>query len=126
MPPSYLRLKVFYFSGGGGDAGAGVAIEKNAILSHNHHLFSSQTPADIRYIVIEDASGNLIYTARAGEFLMAEDTELGGGLSLFVLKTDLFKEWALLGDVDELEPGMRADQDRQAPWPHNESKVSTV
>ncbi|MFC1976437.1 hypothetical protein ACFLXQ_08560 [Chloroflexota bacterium] len=105
-----MRLKVFYVDGSGGDSGAGATIETNTILSHNHHLSSNQTTADIQSIVIEDASGKLLHVAEAGDFLMAGDVELGGGLSLFVFKADPFKHLALLGDVDGLEPGMLAEQ----------------
>jgi hypothetical protein len=60
--------------------------------------------------VIEDASGKLLHTAKEGDFLMAGDTELGGGLSLFVFRANPFKDLAILGDIDELEPGVFAEQ----------------
>jgi hypothetical protein len=110
MPPSYVRLKVFYVNGNGGDSGAGATIDTNAILSHNHHLSPDQTPADIQCVVVEDISGNQLYVAKAGDFLMAGDDELGGGLSLFVFKANPFKDLAILGDIDELEPGALAEQ----------------
>jgi len=110
LPSSFVRLRVEYGDGSLSAKSAGVAIDTNAILSHNHHLSGgrSQTAGDISQIEFLDPySGTPLSPAliiNSGDFLMAGDAELGGGLSLFVFRDGIFKttDIALLGDADAL------------------------
>jgi hypothetical protein len=112
LPSSFVRLRAKYSDGSPSARSAGVAIDTNAILSHNHHLSGrrSQTAADISQIEFLDPySGDPLSPAliiNSGDFLMAGDAELGGGLSLFVFRDGIFKttDIALLGDADALDP----------------------
>jgi hypothetical protein len=105
LPSSYVRIKVFYKNTTHEPirGGAGVVIDTNAILTHNHLLFSGETFANIKEIQV--TYGSRVWTFDPNEFLMTGDAELGGGLGLLVFESDFMAATDVvpLGDADELK-----------------------
>ena len=79
LPSSYVRTKTYFAENPNPDSSAGVAIDTNVILTHNHFLFSGQSFADIARIEVFNASEMNVLRAEAGSFAMASDAEMGGG-----------------------------------------------
>jgi RHS repeat-associated protein len=107
LPPDVVILLVVDVNGVRYMA-VGTAIETNAILTCNHLPLLANT----QRISIFQPSQTPLLTAQSGDFDMAGDAELGGGLTLLVFKDDFISpaDTALLGDADGLEQGDAALQ----------------
>jgi RHS repeat-associated protein len=109
LPSSTIIMTVYYGSGAPKATSVGSAVGKNALLSHNHHLNPGMTVDDIESIELRTSRDqeNPFFSASSGEFLMAGDNELDGGLSLFVFEDDFIatNEVASIGDASTLCEG---------------------
>ncbi|MCI0728561.1 MAG: hypothetical protein L0332_17830 [Chloroflexi bacterium] len=99
LPPSFVRLTI-EFSRSVGDRTfkttevfSGVAIDTNAIMTHNH-VGRGFSPADIVLITITDAAGNVLLVATPGDFAFVDGPqlqEMEGAFSLFIFAEDFIE-----------------------------------
>jgi RHS repeat-associated protein len=111
LPPSYVQIVTHYHRSAERHRGrsvetAGVVMSPNVILSHGHFLAGGETPDDIKSITV---GGRLFYPGEGEDYLYVT---FHGNLSLFVFRYDIFSpdQVAPLGDADDLETGMIAQQ----------------
>ena len=112
LPSSYVRINVKYQGHGwDGKGSGGVAIAPNAVLSHNHYEGSWGTAQAFEAIRIETSDGS-VHLAENGAFSFAGDSDVGGGLSLFVFKDDFIdpQDVASMGDSGDLGLGDSVQQ----------------
>ena len=111
VPTSYVRIFIKY-SGTGWERGrgsAGVGVDTNAILSHNHQVGSWGDASSIEGVKIINHNGD-VFTFGQGEFVF--DEVIDSGLSIFVFNDDVMtaSDAALLGDADALKAGDSVQQ----------------
>jgi len=111
LPPGYVIITVDYTLPDGTvfrEYGAGVIIDANAILSHDHWLQPGAVVISVDILDPETGASILPAPILAGDYLF----DGGDETSLFVFQDDIFPagDVATLGDADDLETGIAGEQ----------------